>query len=83
MRRGDWKWILHPRGNRCFDLREDPFEERGGGCDAEGFVEARRWARQIEKEGEALEVSQFEPDRVRAVLEIPRREYETDSNPDR
>ena len=61
MRPGDRKRILDPRENRCFDLREDPFEERGGACDGEGFLETRRWARQIEKEGQAHgDAGQFE-----------------------
>ena len=54
MHLGDRKKIHDPSGNRCFDLREVPSEERGDGGDGEGLVEARHWTRQIEKEGQAL-----------------------------
>lgn len=71
MRRGDRKWILGPKGDRCFDLGKDPSELEGEDCDEAGLAQARQWAETVTQQGEALgKNEEFEiSDEQRALLE--------------
>ena len=54
MLRGDDKWIVEPRGTRCFDLARDPLEQQPTRCDPDGLEEVRRWLERLAEQAADL-----------------------------